>query len=323
MKTRGLLLILIASLVLAIAPFQQAGLAQSSRSRVFSETGHVVSGPFLDKYDAAEKPELIYGYPVTGQFVDDRGIQVQYFQKARFELIVSAIGVSEVILTPVGRLLYDQEGTRQVLPLASQQGCSTFAPSEYPVCHSFLDFYVRYGGVAQFGYPISTFESYGNRIVQYFEYARLEWYPEYAGGEVVVVANLGVRYFDVAGEEPVKLQPSFYLDDGIADAIIQPTSISTIGFVGIPGSSNSAERPIYVIVRDQTREPVEGATVSILVRYQTGEPNNFIVGRTNEHGFISNQFQVDLTRPGITEVIIQATYNSLVARTSTSFRIWK
>jgi len=56
-------------------------------SQYFPETSHWVSGPFLDKYNSVEEPELLFGYPITEEFDDPiSGYLVQYFQRARFEL---------------------------------------------------------------------------------------------------------------------------------------------------------------------------------------------------------------------------------------------
>src|SRR5690348_12299375 len=55
-------------------------------SLYFEETGHVLTGQFLD-YWRTNGGFMEFGPPVTDQYVDqERGLTVQYFTKARFEL---------------------------------------------------------------------------------------------------------------------------------------------------------------------------------------------------------------------------------------------
>src|SRR5204863_6755960 len=57
-----------------------------------------------------------------------------------------------------------------------------FPQTRQSVGHDFLKFWHSYGGVQQFGYPISPEQMQGNVLVQQFERARFEWHPESAGG---------------------------------------------------------------------------------------------------------------------------------------------
>ncbi|HVX29026.1 MAG TPA: hypothetical protein VHA53_00995, partial [Nitrolancea sp.] len=54
-------------------------------ARYFASTKRYVSGPFKAFWEAHDGKEL-FGDPISGQFIDERGTVVQYFQKARFEL---------------------------------------------------------------------------------------------------------------------------------------------------------------------------------------------------------------------------------------------
>ncbi|HYI16125.1 MAG TPA: peptidoglycan hydrolase, partial [Thermomicrobiales bacterium] len=63
----------------------------------------------------------------------------------------------------------------------------------------FREFWLKHGGVATFGYPISEeFDELnpdtGNvHTVQYFERARFEYHPEHAGTEYAVLLGLLIR----------------------------------------------------------------------------------------------------------------------------------
>ena len=61
--------------------------AQVETSRFFSDTGHWLVDQFYDFYTDYEHAEIVYGSPITEQFVDHlTGRLVQYFQNVRFEL---------------------------------------------------------------------------------------------------------------------------------------------------------------------------------------------------------------------------------------------
>ncbi len=73
------------------------------------------------------------------------------------------------------------------VPDPKQAGVSWFAPTGHTLRGAFLDYWNKYGGLAQFGYPLTEefFEPVGadNRQyqVQYFERNRFELHPENAG----------------------------------------------------------------------------------------------------------------------------------------------
>src|SRR5205807_2668533 len=75
-----------------------------------------------------------------------------------------------------------------------------FPQTGHRVCAPFFAWWTRYGGLAQFGYPIT--EALAERdpasgityTVQYFERARFEYHPEYEGTPAeVLLGLLGVQ----------------------------------------------------------------------------------------------------------------------------------
>src|SRR5688572_16669635 len=173
--------------------------AQAVDSRYFSETGHNVSGEFLKFYEGNPNAIFLYGYPITEQFTSKDGKTVQYFQRARFEYHAEFPVGQRVLLTTVGRETFVSTGPVNV---SGAFACRDYAETGYAVCFSFLEFFDTYGGTSQFGYPISSFEYHEDKIVQYFEKARLEWQPWRPEGQRVVVADLGRVYFDQLDEDP-------------------------------------------------------------------------------------------------------------------------
>jgi len=55
--------------------------------------------------------------------------------------------------------------------------------------------------------PDLGFEYHENKIVQYFEKARMEWQPWKVEGQRVVISDLGRIYFDKLGEDVGLLSP--------------------------------------------------------------------------------------------------------------------
>ena len=64
--------------------YQTGGQAGVSREQYFSQTGHVLTEPFLSYW--RERGGLdIYGYPISQAYRDERGLTVQWFERARME----------------------------------------------------------------------------------------------------------------------------------------------------------------------------------------------------------------------------------------------
>ena len=70
---RRLFAFCLALLLLASSPV--AGMAQSTDQQYFDETGHNVSGAFLEFYRQARDPLLVYGYPITEAFTRLDGLR--------------------------------------------------------------------------------------------------------------------------------------------------------------------------------------------------------------------------------------------------------
>ena len=290
--------------------------AKNGDTRYFPETGHWVTGEFLDAYESVEDPLMLYGFPITDAFEDKKEHRiVQYFERARFELHPDEDLV--VQRTPLGKNLYSQGPG---LPVASNHpDCQTFPGISFQVCHAFLDFFNANGKLAQFGYPISNFEIHDDRIVQYFELARLEWHPELPEDQRVRISDLGVKYFEIMQENPRLRDPSTRNNPPRDIVEIQSRAFPKKAIVG-----PDDEQEIYVIVQDQNLKPVEGASVEIEVRLpssavlQSGEPL-----KTDRDGIAVFKFQVPDEPAGETITMVKARYRIFETVTTASFRIWR
>jgi hypothetical protein len=66
-----------------------------------------------------------------------------------------------------------------------------FPETRYKICDQFLAFFEENGGLSVFGFPVSEQMPEDGRQVQYFQRARLEYYPELPPSFRVRVGNLG------------------------------------------------------------------------------------------------------------------------------------
>lgn len=306
-------------LILVLALFLQAIWipvhAQSPETEYFSETGHNVSGEFLSFYKSNPNAEYLYGYPITEQFMSRDGKTVQYFQRARFEYQTDLPESKRVILTPLGRETYTSTG---LLDVGNSFSCRTYTETGFSVCFAFLEFLDANGGVSHFGYPISGFEYHEDKIVQYFERARLEWQPWRAEGFRVVITDLGRAYFDKLGEDPGLLAPVSPLNN--APRVI--TELRIRAFVWKAVSLASDEQMFFVIVQDQNMQPVPGASCTAVVNWPSGAKDSTIFNSDkNGVGIVSLAFQ-NQPYASLIYTDIACTYNGFTGKTTTSFRIW-
>jgi hypothetical protein len=285
----------------------------------FPQTGHWVTGAFLEKYYSVPNPEIVFGDPITDAYQDEiSGLMIQYFQKARFELHPEEIPDLRVKLSHLGSFLY-RKG--QTLPVVFNPSACRFFPQiegGFYVCYDFYEFFEANGGVAQFGYPISNFEVHDGWIAQYFQRARLEWHPEKILGQWVTVSDVGTQYFHEHNENHLRLNPNNEFN-------IPPQNIIDIkvrAFVGVPIMGFLETQTLYVIVQDQANNPVENAEVRFTVTSPGLDEQSYQMSPTNERGVSVLQFPVRKSTPGIVEIQVTSLFQSFVKHTKTSFHVW-
>jgi len=288
---------------------------QNQDPRYFSETGHNVKGDFLKFYNDNPNAMFLYGYPITEEFTIQDGKTVQYFQRARFEYRADLPEGQRVQVTQLGRATYVSTGP---LDVSNTFSCRTYTETGYPVCFAFLEFFDQYGGVTQFGYPISGFEYHENKIVQYFENARMEWQPWKVEGQRVVISDLGRIYFDKMGEDPGLLSPVKPLNNTSTNIV--NLQVRTFAWKAVTLASDS--QLIFVIVQDQNLQPVANANCTTLTHWPDGhtEPTTLITN-TNGVGMVPLSFT---SQPygSLIYVDVACTFSDFSANTITSFRIW-
>ena len=294
----------------------QSSGSQTTDSVYVSETGHWIWGEFLRMYNSVSDPLLYFGYPITDDFTDPVTKQhVQYFEKARFDLVETDDGV-RVKIAPLGTLLHEDG-----VPLADipNEGptCRAFS-SGYSVCYAFLQFYDAYDGQDHFGKPVSSLEVVNGRYVQYFEYARMEWWPEKPAGQRVVLSDLGRIYFDKVVADPQLLKAS--PPSNIAGNLLNP-QVHVFARNALIGEGD--QQVIFVVVQDQYLRPMAKSQVSVTLKYPDQSREVYRLPETNEFGISQFSFPVPKFKVGeIIRVQAEVTLRDETADGTTWFRLW-
>ncbi len=178
-------------------------------SRTFPETGHTLSGIFLDYWNN-HGGLLQQGYPISDLFnevsdLDGKPYTVQYFERAVFEYHPEYVDTPyEVLLSQLGTFRYKEQylqGAPGQTPNTSE-GSVLFPQTGKRLGGTFLQYWQQHGGLTQLGYPISDEFTEISDLdgkpypVQYFERAVLELHPELSGTPYeVLLSQLGTfRY---------------------------------------------------------------------------------------------------------------------------------
>lgn len=314
-------------LILAILAGAMPGLAQSGdvepkRTRYFSETGHTVAGYFLKTYESVTDPVLIFGYPITEAFQDQASNRIiQYFERARFELVPENPPELRVEISPLGRLIYPKSPNRSTP--SNLPGCRYIPETGVNLCYDFLDFYTTHGGAALFGYPIADYEEVDGRIVQYFQRARFEYHPQQPDGERVRLTNLGMLYFSLMGENPIRLLPVTPPLDSVNALGPMVQNLRVQAFSQFAVMHPRGEQTIYVTVQDQRLMPVSGAKVTLEISLPSGKIITQDLPPSDKYGIAKYTFSVMDEPPGMAKVNVQAEFSRLKQHTRITFRIWR
>lgn len=302
--------------VFTLLPAGGSASAQIETSRFFSDTGHWLVGHFYDFYMDYEYAEIVYGSPITDQYLDNlTGRLIQYFENARFEMHPENPPGLQVVVTPLGEILYEPD-----LPIYFNRftpNCHQALSWDFPICFSFLDFYLAKGGQARFGAPISGLEYTRGHLVQHFEYARIVWNPGHPEGAQVTLAPLGEEYFSIMGEDPIHLQP---VRNHIYSMSISELNVKA--FTRHAMLSPGEMQTLYVMVRDQNDAPVIGGRVTMRVEFPDGSSGTYSTVATNDIGLAELNFPASSTDLGLAKVTITVVYGDLLETSLTSFRVW-
>lgn len=309
---------MVCAFILSTAPFQPVLAQEFAGGRYFGETGHWIRGEFYELWNSAAQPLVAYGYPITEEIEDPEtaGLRKQYFQRAVFTYDPSRPAGFQVDVEAIGLLLYSQ-ATYTALNAPSMSpnhpACLYDRTTEKLVCYAFKDFYLNNGSVMAFGRPVSDVVLLGDRLVQYFERARLEWHPDLPSGHRVVPANIGEEFFDLY-ENPILKAPS--PDGNISAPILSLRSrISTKKAT----TAFTDSQAIYIVVQDQQLRRLTGALVDVEVSLPSGRVVHS-AATTNEGVVVIAFEQVD-EKPGLVKIVVNIKVAGKELTTWYSYRI--
>ena len=156
----------------------------------FKETSHNLGGRFRaywEKYGGL----AVNGFPISEEF-NENGLVVQYFERTRYEYHPENAGTKyEVLLGLMGwQMTAGREGEgpfARINPITNTAQRLFFGDTGHSLALGFRTYWEQNGGLAQFGFPITEEFQEKNPTdgktytVQYFERARFEYHPEFAG----------------------------------------------------------------------------------------------------------------------------------------------
>ena len=187
----------------SLAPRQAAAApAAPVDVRYFKETGHNLIGDIRAFYEA-NGDVAAFGLPLT-EVIAENGLQVQYFERARFELHPENGDTNFVTLTLVGRMLTQGRTDAAFQPVVGKTTDKNifFKETGHNLGGGFLTTWQKRNGLVVFGYPLSEEFTEVSPIdgqtytVQYFERARFEYHPEATPGNLVQFGLLGRQLLD-------------------------------------------------------------------------------------------------------------------------------
>jgi Mrp family chromosome partitioning ATPase len=184
---------------LATAPAAPTAVPSPAASSRMFETGHEVAGAFLDFWDD-NGGAPIFGSPISPR-ISEGGWEVQYFERARFELERGEDGAENVLLGRLGAEVPVTGTVANPLPEGLRGEATALGEGGILTPRTFFTFWEGKGGVPIFGFPLSPVlvvtEPDGRRLaVQYFERARFEYHPEGASeGNEVQLSPLGIEVY--------------------------------------------------------------------------------------------------------------------------------
>jgi photosystem II stability/assembly factor-like uncharacterized protein len=158
----------------------------------FKQTGHNIQAPFLGFWKE-HGGVAVFGYPRT-EAIQDGGLLVQYFQRARLEYHPAS---HLVVLTPLGTVAAKGRNFAPIKRFPNGPLRIYIPQTRHSIGQPFLTFWRVHGGAAVFGNPISEIlneengDGTGNTyVLQYYQNARLEDHPEAKGTPFTIQLGL-------------------------------------------------------------------------------------------------------------------------------------
>jgi hypothetical protein len=308
--------------VAASLPYTSRTSAQTSPTdpQYFPETGHTVRAPFVEYFSQTGGINQ-HGFPITDDYVDPQtGLLVQYFEKSRLEWHPGNPDPYKVQLGLLGDEMGKRAGPVDIaqIPAPNDPTCFYFSDTGHTLCHNFREYFLQNGGLDRFGFPISEYTIEGDRIVQYFQRARMEWHPEKPAGQRVQLGPLGSQQYRFAGLDTRRLSPGGYEPGSPGNVRSLVARGSVINSVAVSNGSQTT----FVFVTDQLGNPIPNAAVTLVVHYAHGD-EVFTLPPTTATGTTFRTFTVPSVKAGtIVSMDFILAYAGVFTQTRTSYMVW-
>src|SRR3954454_717900 len=274
----ALYLTVIGAMCASIVP---AGVRQASaqgNSRTIN--GHAVASRFLEVWSSQGSEQnnvYVNGLPITDRraeisTTDGKTYDTQWFERARYEAHPENKAPYDVLLGLLGVNFAEGRGsvdptTKQVrtpadaafVPIdkpADANGTTKvwFQETKHSVSGKILEYWNKYGGLSQFGFPLSeAFQEVSatdnkTYTVQYFERNRFELHPEKAAPYEVELGLLGVQQYKTQPIPAANLP--FAPPKGVTsskDTMVAATAQEPGSLMGIEEGTVTAVRHLHMI----------------------------------------------------------------------------
>ncbi len=305
-KPRYLFLLVLGLIVILVIVVPIRAMVRDLQDR--AEGFHV--DPRFSPYFDIHGGEAIFGIPISEVFVEvETGKVVQYFENARLELDSEISGGMEVKASSLGMMLGEWEA-----PLTYDgevPGCRFYHETGHRVCHAFLTYYDENGGPETFGYPISEFKIEDGRMVQYFQWFRLDWYSD---DEENPVQPGPIGRIHLSSAKSADFKPDVEETSKVEELIV-------VSSVEKPSMTTSGEQVVYLIVRDQDHKAIEGAAATLIAHFPDGD-RMIIMPLTDENGLSQVSFHFENQPAGQTiRLEISVIYRGRTKQARESFMI--
>lgn len=283
----ALYLTVIGAMAVSLLPAGARSVSAQGDCRNFSETGFDVCGRFLEVWSSLGDDTVntyINGLPLTEMrpeisLTDGNTYDTQWFERARFEMHPENEAPYDVLFGLLG--VTKAEGRGSVDPATGEvrnpsdaafvgidqpddvDGTTKvyFPETRHTVSGTFLTYWNTYGGLPQFGFPLSepfeeVSEDDGNTYtVQYFERNRFEAHPENAG--TLYEVQLGRLGDEQDGTTPIAASE---LPIAPPEGVTSSKDTAVVAFSQEPANLTFVEN-LYVIsmARDLTEDGLIGS----------------------------------------------------------------
>ncbi len=105
--------------------------------------------------------------------------------------------------------------------------------------------------------------------------------------------------------------------------LANPLQLRVSAFVNRAVMPPNGLQEVYVVVQNQTLQPVPGAHVMLHLILPSGKVQDFSMPLTNSNGISQVSFIVQDEPAGLVNVVVEVRTIDLHVTTVTSFRIWK